>query len=344
MQAARTFTGRGSGKPIRSVLATVRYPAHHLARLRAALGAVEFHHVAPDDAAGIAKALESVDVAILAGDLDSRFVGAPKLEWVHCDHSGLNASARPEVIASGLLVTGSAGRAAPALAQHIFFMALALTYDVIGLVEMKQKHIWRGLPGWGERRGLWGKTIGIIGLGSTGRQTAALAKSIGMRVLAYRKAVSTGEPNVDKIFCADRGDGIDEILAASDVLALCIRLTDATHHMIGARELKLMKRSAYLINMARGPVVDEAALVRALHDGTIAGAGLDVFEQEPLPPDAPIWDAPNTIITPHMTAEMPDLQACSLDIICENIRRYTAGEEMLNPIRPEDVYSKQLRG
>jgi phosphoglycerate dehydrogenase-like enzyme len=328
------------GREIRSALVALRYPEQHFSRLCEALGPGDVLRAALDDASAIAKALETVDVAIIPGDLDERFLSAPRLQWVHCDHAGLNGSAKPEVFARGLLVTGSAGRAAPALAQHIFFMALALTYDVNGLVEMKRKHIWRGLPGYSDRRGLWGKTVGIIGLGATGLETAAVAKCLGMRVLAYRKAQSGLPANVDKLYCADGGDTIDEILAESDVLALCIRLTDATHHMIGERELKLMKPTAYLINMARGGVVDEAALVRALHDGTIAGAGLDVFEQEPLPPDAPIWDTPNTIITPHMTAEMPDLQARSLDIIIENIRRYRAGKEMLNLLKPEDVYTK----
>jgi phosphoglycerate dehydrogenase-like enzyme len=117
-------------------------------------------------------------------------------------------------------------------------------------------------------------------------------------------------------------------------------MTDSTYHLIGERELAQMKPSAYLVNLARGPVVDTDALIAALRDGVIAGAGLDVFEQEPLPADAAIWDAPNVIITPHMTAEVPDLAARSLDIIEENVRRYKAGLPMLNRLVPSDVYSK----
>jgi phosphoglycerate dehydrogenase-like enzyme len=329
----------GAPRNITSVLTTVRYDQAHLDRLREIFAGSEFVHVSPDDTAGIAEALKTVDVAVLAADLDERYLDAPHLTWVHCDHSGLNGSAKPAILASDLLVTGSAGRAAPALAQHAFFFALALTYDAPGLISAQRQHGWRVLPGYEDRRGLWGKTIGIIGLGSTGLATAELAKAFGMRVLAYRKGVGEPPASVDRLYCADRGDGLTELLAESDVVVLSIRLTDATYRLIGAAELAAMKPTAYLINMARGPVVDEAALVAALHAGTIAGAGLDVFEQEPLPADAAIWDAPNVVMTPHVTAEMPDLAGRSLELIAENARRYRAGEPLLNQLTPDDVYS-----
>lgn len=336
------MTGQSSGaaRDIRKILLTVDYRAELHAKLLAALAPAEVIQVAAHDDGGISRALDVVDAAILAGDLDDRFLQAPHLRWVHCDHAGLNNSAKPDVIETGLIVTGSAGRAAPALAQHIFFLALSLAYDVPSLVAMKQSKIWRGGVDLSDKRCLLGKTIGIIGYGYTGVETAVLAKAFGMEVLAYGKSDCPTPDNVDTYFSRDGGDTIDEIVRASDVLVLAIRLTNETHHMIGARELGLMKPSAVLINMARGAVVDEAALVAALHAGTIAGAGLDVFEQEPLPPEAEIWDAPNTIITPHATAEVPDLQARSLDIICQNIRRYRTGEAMLNQILPGDIYTK----
>ena len=120
---------------------------------------------------------------------------------------------------------------------------------------------------------------------------------------------------------------------------LAVPLSDATHHLIGERELQLMKPSAYLINMARGAVVDEAALLGALQAGRIAGAGLDTFEREPLPPESPLWDAPNTLITPHTTPQVSDRTGRSLAIIEENARRYRSGEPLLNLLRPEDVYT-----
>ncbi len=324
---------------IRSALLTVRYKDQHLQRLKELLAPAEIVHIEPNDAAGIEKALKTVDVAILAGDLDERFVGAPNLKWVHCDHAGLNKSARPKVLESGLVVTGSVGRAAHALAQHIFYFALALTYDAAGHEEQKKQHLWRGIVDLGSRRSLIDKTIGIIGLGATGLETARIAKAFGMKTLGYRKSDVPSMPNVDRLYGAERGDTIEPLLRESDFVVLSIRLTDATWHMIGEQQLKQMKPSAYLINMARGSVVDEPALIAALKAGTIAGAGLDVFEEEPLPKGAPIWDAPNLMITPHATAEVPDLQANSLAIIADNIARYREGREMRNQLRADDVYT-----
>jgi phosphoglycerate dehydrogenase-like enzyme len=325
-------------RTISSVLATVRYREPNLSRLRGLFDGSEFIHLDPNDQAGIAAALQRVDVAILAADLDERFLAAPNLRWVHCDHSGLNASARPEVVQSHLIVTGSAGRSGPALAQHAMFFALSLAYGSAELIDMQRKHVWRGIPDFGERRCLWGKTIGIVGMGHTGMEIAKVARVFGMRVLGYRRS-ATPPPGVDRLYSAQAGDTLDEMLAGADLLVLCVRLTDETYHLIGARELALMKPSAVLVSLARGPVVDTDALIAALRSGALAGAGLDVFEEEPLPADAPIWDAPNVLITPHQTVEMPDLAARSLDIIEENVRRYRAGEPMLNQLMPTDVYT-----
>lgn len=330
-----------SSREITSVMTTVSYEGKNYERLERIFAPAPVVRCAVDDAEGIAAALLTSDVAILKSDLDERYVEAPGLAWIHCDHAGLNGSAKPSVIArEDLIVTSSAGRAAPALAQHVLFFALALTYDAPGLAEIKAKHQWRGLPGYEDRRGLYGKTMGIIGLGHTGKELARLAKALGMTVLGFdRGAAQAATPGLDKFYDGSAGDSIDELLAESDFVVLAIRLTNETFQLIGERELKIMKPTAYLINIARGPVVDESALVAALHAGTIAGAGLDVFEQEPLPADAPIWDAPNLIMTHHVTAEVPDLASNSLDIIEENARRYRAGEDMLNRMVAGDLYT-----
>lgn len=330
----------GAPTTIRAVLATVPYTGWHLAELRAAFDGAEFVHADWRDDAAIAEALTYVDVAVLKADLDARFLTAPKLKWVHCDHSGLNRSALPEVFERGLMVTGSAGRAAPALAHHAFFFILSLVYEGPALYDEQRQHSWRGLPSYRDLRGVYGKTLGVVGLGHTGAEVAALAKAFGMRVLGYGKRADVEPPNLDRYYSAEAGDGLDGLLSESDFVVLTVRLTDRTRGMIGEPELTIMKPTARLINLARGPVVDEAALVTALHDGTIAGAGLDVFEQEPLPADAAVWDAPNTVLTPHVTAEMPDLTARSLEIISENARRYRAGHPLLNLLTPDDVYTE----
>lgn len=329
-----------NGRDITRVLATVPYSEDELDQLRAAFDPAQLIAVPADDADGIAGALEQVDVAVIKGDLDRRYLAAPNLRWVHCDHAGLTRSAMPEVFEKGLIVTGSAGRSAAALAQHVLFFALSLTFDSYGLHDQHREHVWRGLPGYDERVSLWGKTIGIIGLGNTGIEVAKLGQAFGMRVIAHRRQDTPCPEQVERLYSADRGDSIEPLLRDSDVVVLATHLSDQTYHLIGEQQLKLMKPSAYLINMARGAVVDEAALVAALEAGTIAGAASDVFETEPLAPEAPVWDAPNMIITPHMTPRLPDKTQRSIDIITENIRRYRAGEPMLNALQRQDVFSR----
>jgi phosphoglycerate dehydrogenase-like enzyme len=234
-------------------------------------------------------------------------------------------------------VTSSSGRSAPALAEHAIFFMLLFTFRYSAFLEAQRAHRW-GFPGQDELRGLIGRTIGIVGLGNTGRELAIRAQALGMLVLGYRRQAEA-VPGVDRLYAAERGDSLDELLRESDFVVLATPLSDATHHLLGARELGLMKRSAVLVNMARGGVVDETALLAALRAGQIAGAGLDVFAQEPLPPESPLWDAPNVLITPHTTPQVPDRTGRSLEMIAENIRRYRAGERLLNLLTPADVYT-----
>jgi phosphoglycerate dehydrogenase-like enzyme len=317
------------------VLLTIRWADEYVSRLCEHLGNAEI--VRTQDRAEIERTLQRADVAILSGDLDDRFADAPNLRWVHCDHAGLNKSARPWVFERGLLVTSSSGRSAPALAEHAVLFMLLFSYRFPAFLEAQRKHQW-GIAGQDQLRGLIGRTVGIVGLGNTGRELAARAQALKMRVLGYRRRAEP-VPGVDRLYAAERGDSLDDLLRESDFVVLATPLSDATHHLIGARELGLMQRSAVLVNMARGGVVDEAALLKALREGQIAGAGLDTFAQEPLPPESPLWDAPNVLITPHTTPQVPDRTGRSLEMIAENIRRYRVGERMLNLLTPADVYT-----
>jgi phosphoglycerate dehydrogenase-like enzyme len=288
--------------PIGCALATVGWAAAYLERLRACLGADEFVHTR--DPAQIGRVLERADVAVLSGDLDDRHLAAPRLRWVHCDQAGLNRSARPAVFEKGLLVTSSSGRSAPALAEHAFAFMLAFAYRLPSFLAAQREHTW-GIPGQDELRALYGRTVGVIGLGNTGREVVTRAKAFGMRTLGYRRSAED-VPGLDRLYAHARGETLDELLRESDFVVLATPLSDATAHLIGARELGLMRPHAVLVNLARGGVVDEAALVEALRGGRIGGAGLDVFEREPLPPESPFWELPNVLITPHTTPQLPD--------------------------------------
>jgi len=328
-------------RSIRAVLATVPYSEDELAQVRAAFEPAEFIWAAADDDAAIRTALERVDVAVLEADLDQRHIDAPHLKWIHCDHAGLNRSARPEVFERGIIVTGSAGRSAPALAQHGFYFALSLTYQARELLRDQTAHVWRGIPDYFYRPALWGQTLGVVGYGATGKEMAKLGRAFGMRVVVLRRrATEELPPEVDEMLSDESVDGLGRLIDQSDVIMLATPLTDRTHHLFGEEQFRRMKPTSVLINMARGPVVDEEALLAALRSGEIAGAASDVFGQEPLPADSPLWDAPNFYLTPHMTPRMPDKTQRSIDMITENVRRYREGLPMINQITRDDIFTR----
>jgi phosphoglycerate dehydrogenase-like enzyme len=312
----------------------------HWRKLEAAVAPDTLIRADRNDVGGLDRALATAEIAILAGDLDARHTGSPSLKWIHCDHAGLTRSARPEVFEKDLIVTGSAGRSAEALAEHAMMFALLLCSRYADFYEAQRRHAWHRSPEMAKLRALKGRTMGIIGLGNTGVALAARASAFGMSVLGYRRRDLPAPPGVERVYSTDRGETIDPILAEADVLALVVNLSDATQHLIGTRELALMKPSAVLINLSRGGVIDQDALITALSARKLAGAGLDVTTPEPLPPGHPLWDAPNVLITPHFTASLPDRTDRSLDMIIENLRRYRAGEPMLNRITREDIYTQ----
>jgi phosphoglycerate dehydrogenase-like enzyme len=269
---------------------------------------------------------------------------APHLVWIHCDHAGLDKSARPELFEKGLLVTSSAGRSAPALAQHAFFFALSFTYDSKNLFSRQVAHEWhQGREELRLRGALWGRRLGICGFGQTGREMAALGRAFGMHVTVLRRSTTSDETeehsNVDVMLRTEAGDSVEGLLRC-DVIMLAARLTDETHQLFGSAQFQQMKSSSIIINMGRGALIHEEALVEALKTGEIAGAGLDVFEIEPLPKKSPLWDLPNVLITPHSTPGMPDRTARSIQIICANIERAKNGRALLNTLQESDVYTR----
>ncbi len=187
---------------------------------------------------------------------------------------------------------------------------------------------------------LHGRTVGIVGFGGNGRRIAQILAPFRVRLLAT-DVFPTHKPDiVDALWPADH---LDQLLRVCEIVILCVPLNDQSRGMIDARALSLMKPGSYLINVARGPVVRETDLVQALQCGHLAGAGLDVAEVEPLPPDSPLWELPNVLITPHVGAQAADRLDVTTKLFCDNLRRYAAGERLLNIVdkawgfpRPED--------
>ena len=186
-------------------------------------------------------------------------------------------------------------------------------------------------------RGLYGRTVGIVGMGNNGRMLADRLHAFGMNIVAYDKFPIKEYDYISQKYCADAGDTIQPLLEQSDFVVLTLALTDETYHMINKDTLAQMKDGAFLVNMARGGIVCTEDLIEALKSGKLSGAGLDVFEEQPLSSESPLWKMEQVYITPHSTPQVPDRAARSIEIIRENARRFEAGEPLLNQMRPEDA-------
>lgn len=320
--------------------ADLRWQPHHWQRLAHAIGSGDLVVAPRGDADATERALASVEIAILAGDLDARHLAAPHLRWVHCDQAGLERSAHPDVFRRGLRVTGSAGRSAESIAEHVLLFALLLASHYPVLYEAQRRRAWLDPAELGGAHPLRGRTMGIVGLGHTGTAVARLATAFGMHVVGYRRRLLDPPPSVARVWSMEAGDDLRDLLRVTDVLVLAASLTDITYRLIDAPALAHLRPNAVVINVARGGILDQDALIAALQEGRLAGAGLDVTDPEPLPPESPLWTAPNAWITPHFTAAAPDRADRSLDIVLENLRRYDSGEPLLNELVPSDAWSR----
>ena len=323
---------------INKVVATVWYDKAHMYELRRVFPDAEFVYVDFFDKDRLTEEVRDADAAILFGDVDNCLLGENSLKWIHCDHAGLNGSARPEVFERGIPVTGAAGRSAPVLAEHCIYFMLQHCYHTKELLTAQEKKQF-GVAGSEKWRGLYGRTAGIIGMGNNGKHLAPRLKALGMKVIGYDCYPMEGLDYVDEKLCSTRGDKLETLLRKSDYIILCMALNDDTYHMLNAETLKQVKPGAFLVNMARGGLVDTAAMIEALENGTLGGAGLDVFEEQPLSAESPLWKMPTVYITPHTTPQVPDRDGRSIEIIRENARRFEVGEPLMNLMRKSDMMS-----
>ena len=266
---------------------------------------------------------------VLPDQLRSR---APGLKWIQTMSAGVDEL--PEDIRqSPVVVTNVSGLHAVPISEFILGVMLMFAKQAPLCFEQKRQKQYKGFfPTL-----LRGRSLGIIGLGRIGRETARLANAFGMQVYATRRSARPGERAryVDEVFPLS---ALLRLLAESDFVVLTLPLTAETRGIIGERELRAMKPEAYLINVARGAVVDEDTLVRALQEGWIAGAGLDVFTREPLPQDSRLWELPNVILSPHISGLMPDYMEHATKLFCENLRRYKAGKRLLHLVNKAKGY------
>jgi phosphoglycerate dehydrogenase-like enzyme len=269
---------------------------------------------------------EGADAEVLYGPLSEEvFPFFPKLRWVQSRSAGVERQLYPAFQKSDILLTNAKGIHAPYCAEHAFALLLGLTRGIHQYTRYQIAHRWQGRPlieigGW---------TLGIVGMGGFGMQMAQRGKGFGMYVIAMDPYRTEVPAHVDELMSADQ---LPELMRRSDVVMIACPHTAETHHLIDAEALRLMKPTAYLINVTRGGVIDEAALVDALRAGRIAGAGLDVFEVEPLPEDSPLWGMDNVIVTPHSAGQSQNRPRPTVELFCENLRRYFAGEPLRNVV------------
>jgi phosphoglycerate dehydrogenase-like enzyme len=282
-----------------------------------------------DDASGIGAALPGAEVILhWRGRTDllrAAWPSAAALRWMHVAGVGVDWSLFPELVDSDIPVTNCRGVFDVTMPEYLLALMLALAKDVRGTLEAQVAHEWRHRP----LDMLAGRTAVVVGAGSIGLSTARLLRAVGMHVasVARRARAAHGDqPPIRSI------TDLPELLPGADWLVLVAPLTPLTRGMIGAAELALLPSHARLVNIGRGPVVDQGALVAALREGRLAGAALDVFEREPLLADDPLWSLPRVIVSPHIGGDVPGWEAWFTEAFLENLRRYRDGRPLLNVV------------
>lgn len=254
---------------------------------------------------------------------------ARKLKWIHSTATAVHALMSPELRSSDIVVTNARDVHGPVVAEHAMAMIFALAKRLPQAVQYQQQKHWAQQDLWDADvppRELRGSTLCILGLGGIGRPLANLAKCIGMRVIGVREHADKSVDNVDLIYGFHQ---LDEALRHADFVVLALPVTPKTERLINAERLAQLKRTAYLINVGRGALIDEPALIGALKQRSFAGAALDVTTGEPLPPDSPLWQMDNVLITPHVAGLTNQMWERQYLTFTENLRRFRQNQPML---------------
>jgi len=329
-----------------SPILSARYRSRDLERIRSAAPGSRLVMVSSE---GLADGpVEDVEV-LLRGFLSSEafdrlLARTPRLAWVHSATAGVERVLTPASRQRGLVITNARGVFSEPIAQYVLMMILAVSRRLPQLLELQKERTWQPLEG----AELGDVTVGVVGLGSIGQAVARLASAFGCRVIATRRRSDGSQPppaDDDPAAWLPRAgdrvlgpDGLPELLAESDFVVLAAPLTPATENLIDSAALEAMKPGAWLINVARGRLIDERALLRALREGQIGGAILDTFRDEPLPATSPFYGLENAIVTPHTSWSSGRVLDRSVELFCANLRRYAAGQALTNVVDPAAGY------
>ncbi len=303
--------------------------ASHLKPLERLPGPVKL--TISDEPATIAQATPEADVilnGIWAGDLlRDVFPLARRVRWVHSLSAGVEQVMFPALIESRVPLTNGRGVFAESLAEFVLAAALFFAKDLRRMVRNQEAHRWKTF----DVEMLAGRTMGIVGYGEIGRASARLAHACGMHIYALRRrtTLSEADPLIEAVYPPDR---LRTMLSESDYVVVSAPLTPETRGMIGAGEIEAMKGSAVVINVGRGPVIDESALIAALQSGKIRGAALDVFDEEPLPEGHPLWSMPNVLLSPHTADHTKGWVELAVDMFLRNFDHFVKGEPLENVV------------
>lgn len=269
----------------------------------------------------------------LRGD---QFARAKKLRWIHSTAAAVHQLMSPELKSSNVLLTNARSVHAPVVAEHVIAVMFALAKRLPSALRYQQQRKWAQNEIYNEHpQELAGSTLLLLGLGSIGREVLTRTKALGMRVLAVRQHSQHGGESADAVFGPN---DLKRALADADFVVLAAPLTSATEHIMNAESLAAMKTSAFLVNVSRGPLIDDAALIAALRNRQIAGAALDVFAEEPLPENSPYWQLENCLITPHTAAVTSKLWERHYALLSENLRRFFASQPLLGVVNKNAGY------
>ncbi len=303
-----------------------------LERLRGCVPSAEFLIAGDMD-----EALDLVRDADAAYDFCSPGLidAGPRLRWIQVSGAGIERYPLQEMRERGITFTNAKGIYGIQLADHTLALILAFSRQLLFLFCAQQKRVWESRRNYppGE---LAGQTLLVVGLGGTGLETARRAAGFGLRILSTRRRDDLPKPEfVEAVYPSE---GYRELLPEADWVAVCLPLTSETRDMFHDAEFDRMARTAYIVCVTRGGIINTDALVRALDAGKIAGAGLDVTDPEPLPADHPLWAKENVIITPHASGHSPHAGPRMNDLLCENVRRFCEGRDILNVVDLEHEY------
>jgi len=334
-------------RPIR-VLSTRDFTPAQLDRLRAASPRLVVTQRFVRSRADLAAALSPETDVLFSSFAPESLDTLPNLRWIQCRSAGVNAIMGTPVWKAGeIAITTASGIHGVSIAEYVTGMMIALARDFSGYLSFQRRACWpmspknhiEQFPG----RELRGATVLIVGYGSIGREVGRQCHALGLRVLAIKRdpgrredpgylMPGTGDPagSVPELIAGPAD--LDQLLARAEYVVLASAATPANRHLIGEAQLRLMRPDALLINIARGDLIDEAALIRALQERWIAGAGLDVFAREPLPADSPLWLLENVILSPHISGITPRYDEHMSGLFAENLRRYANGQPLLNRV------------